>query len=156
MLCSYRPILITTSYAVLARAGYRCGSERLIKSVRAGWGQTVHVPKPGRDELVLVKITGVQVGIAESIEGFLSQSAQRSISLSGATAQYRLVPGTAADGLPLSTSTALDYPVPFNTTLSVGALAIGKAGVRPTAGEPASLTYAFYSLQIKPWSAAPK
>jgi hypothetical protein len=155
MLCSYRPILITTTYAVLARAGYRCGSERLIKSVRAGWGQTVHVPKPGRDALVLVKVTGIQVGITESVGTLLSQSAWRTISLNG-TAPNRLIPGTAGDGLPLSTSTALDYPAPFNTTFSDTTMAIGKAGVSETAGEPASITYTFYSLEIRPWSSAHK
>jgi hypothetical protein len=151
MLCDYRPILTSPYYAVLARTNFRCGPEHLIKTLKAGWGQTVSVPKPGRGQLVLLRLTGVTSGIFESANDLLAQAPIRTITLNGSPTAYRLIPAVAADGLPLATAAALDYPVPFNTALAVTKLAVGNASVTPTAGEAHSLTYSFYTMTIKPW-----
>jgi hypothetical protein len=148
MLCNYRPIFTSRRYAVLARSEDRCGTERLIETVKADWDQTIRVPKPEPDTLVLVKITGVQVGLAEQARSLLSQSSVRSISLSGGSPPNRLLAATAADGLPLRTSAGNDYPVPFEMTLDVTTLAVGKFG--QAAGNATPITYRFYSLPIKP------
>ncbi|HEY2161002.1 MAG TPA: hypothetical protein VGH24_06820, partial [Solirubrobacteraceae bacterium] len=72
----------------------------------------------------------------------LFKPAARSISLDGLPPN-RLVPGTAADGLPLRASLGMDFAPPFNIAPNPVNIAVLKEGQGPTVGGP--LTYSFYA-----------
>jgi hypothetical protein len=89
---------------------------------------------------VYVRINGVGIGGLERLRAFLFKPSERFIVLNGF--EFRLVAGTAADGLPLQASRGMDYPSPFNMAVGAKTIAVRKAGQGPTGGKP--ITFAFY------------
>jgi hypothetical protein len=145
--CHYRLLGATQTYAVLGRSVSRCGTETLLKTVRAGWRQSVAVPPPPtKNSLVLVRISGIQVGGPESITSLLWEPAPRWIRLNDGTAVW-VVEANADEGLPLLVSPKLDLPEPFSFVPEATSIAVYKNGVNTTAGQP--ITYSFYSLAIR-------
>ena len=61
-------------------------------------GTTVPVPEPGRNEVVFVRIYGAGVSGLERLSTFLLHARTRRVVVNGAQS-YRLIPGTASDGL---------------------------------------------------------
>jgi hypothetical protein len=59
---------------------------------------------------------------------------------------YRLVEGTAGDGLLLRAPAASDYPAPFNIAPGANTIAVAKGDPEPTSGTP--ITFSFYSEPI--------
>jgi hypothetical protein len=100
---------------------------------------------PNAHSFVFVRISGVQVGGLESLAALLDKPAQRDILLNGAF--YRLVEGTAADGLLLRSSSGIDYPAPWNLAPQVTTISVSEAGQPSGSGAP--ITYAFYYQDVR-------
>jgi hypothetical protein len=95
---SINPSYAATGWQVLGRTPNRCSSPQLIRSIEADPGTTVPVPEPGRNEVVFVRIYGAGVSGLERLSTFLLHARTRSVVVNGAQS-YRLIPGTASDGL---------------------------------------------------------
>ena len=98
ILCNFVPLHTSARWQVLGRTSNRCSSPQLIRSVDASPGTTVPVPEPGRDEVVFVRIYGAGVSGLERLSTFLLHARTRRVVVNGAQS-YRLIPGTATDGL---------------------------------------------------------
>ena len=98
ILCNFVPLHTSARWQVLGRTSNRCSSPQLIRSVDASPGTTVPVPEPGRNEVVFVRIYGAGVSGLERLSTFLLHARTRRVVVNGAQS-YRLIPGTASDGL---------------------------------------------------------
>jgi hypothetical protein len=126
MLCNYTPLLLTARWQVLGKVASRCGTPELIRSLHTRYGATVNIPAPKPRGVLYAKIYGAGVSGLERIRTLLYRSEFRYLTVNGA-ARYRLVPGTAADGLIMATSPNVDYPGPYG--LSPRARTIELTGV---------------------------
>lgn len=112
LLCRYRQVAAEGQWQALARVPDRCGRSRRLGLVSASTGQPVAVPSPpGAPGLVVVRIHGLEVSGLERVRTFFYRAHDRRVQLDGH--DYRLVPGTAADGLPLRATPGVDYAGPF-------------------------------------------
>jgi hypothetical protein len=146
LLCRYHALYATADFAVAGLGPDRCGAPRLLQTVHADWGQAVAVPPAaGADSLVFVRIGGVGVGGLEFVRSLLWRPSPRYVYLDGG-APHRLVPGTAADGLPLSAPAGADFPAPFNLVPGATTIAVTSGSQTHGGGEP--VTYSFYSEPI--------
>jgi len=102
-LCHFAVIEATERWQVLARRPDRCGSSRPLGSVEASSGEEVRVPAPGRQEVVWARVDGVEVSGLERLLSFVSHARTRHAVVNGGRS-YRLIPGSAADGLMLRSS----------------------------------------------------
>jgi hypothetical protein len=98
ILCNFVPLHTSPRWQVLGRTPNRCSPPQLIRSVEASSGTTVPVPPPGPDEVVFVRIQGADVSGLERLSTFLLHARTRRVIVNG-TQRYRLIPGTADDGL---------------------------------------------------------
>ena len=105
-LCNFTPLRTTERWQVLGRVPDRCGEPRPLSSAEAAAGETVEVPVASPGEVVLVEIHGAGVDGLERLRSLLFRAAPRYVNLDG-SASYRLVPGTAADGLLLAGAPAI-------------------------------------------------
>jgi hypothetical protein len=146
ILCHFVPLRVTSQWEILGRVPNRCGPARPLSTARAPLGVPVAVPRPPRpDELVFVRVGGVQVAGFEEVQAALFKSRKRHITLARRT--YRLVPGTADDGLLISAPRSGDYPGAYRLAPDVHTLS-AEIGVRsPGRGE---VRYAFFSMSITP------
>jgi hypothetical protein len=151
--CRYRPRLISPSDAILARASNRCAPPRFLGTVRAQWGQEVTVPTPHSHSFVLVDIDGTQASGFAALEGLFYKPPIRGISINGSPAN-RLVGGTAADGLPVSASPNLDFPLPYSLAPGARTLAVTTAAAIPpsspaSTGSKGAIQYTFYAVSVR-------
>jgi hypothetical protein len=146
ILCHFAPLRVTSQWEILGRVPDRCGPARPLSTARAPLGAPVAVPRPpGPDQLVFVRVEGVQVAGLEELQAALFKARKRHITLGGRT--YRLVPGTAADGLLISAPRSADDPGAYRLAPDVRTLS-AEIGVRsPGHGE---VRYAFFSMRITP------
>lgn len=141
MLCRFRPLRTTPRWQVLARADDRCGDARPLGSVETAYGERVEVPAAMEDEAVIAEIHGAGVAGTERLQALLFRARFRFVKINGGAASYRLVPGTAADGLIMSVPPVLDFPAPFS--LSPGARTLELTGA---SGE---LRVEFFALPLR-------
>jgi hypothetical protein len=145
--CRYRPLLLTSSYGIFARATNRCSPRQKLKTVEAGWGKTVQVPTPPTSRsLVLATVEGAQPSGLESLEGVLFKPTAPDITINGSP-PLRFVTGTAGDGLPLTAPSDVDYPWPYTVTPLASRIAIGRESATQPSGQ---LTYTFYAVTVRP------
>ncbi len=142
LLCNFVPLRTTHRWQVLARGPDRCGKPRLLESVEAEWNETLSVPRAGAGEVVFLRIHGAGISGLEKVRTMLFRAKPRYLVTNGAAA-YRLVPGTAADGMIMSVPRPLDLPGPA-FRLSPDAKTLSPQGV---SGE---LTFDFYAMPIRP------
>ena len=145
ILCRYRPLLGDEHYLILARASDRCSAPHWIKTVRARWGQTVHVPTPPRHSFVIGEVLGTQPAGLEKLVGVLYKPDSPGILLNGMS--FRLIAGTAADGLPLVTSPGVDFPSPYGVTAQAQTLAVTD-GSGQQSRAPDAITYKFFAISV--------
>ena len=146
LLCHYRELQRTSSLQVLARRGNRCSPPHLLARISAGWNQAVAVPAPpNTHSFVFVSIRGVQVGGLESLGALLNKPAERIVELDGNP--FRLVEGTAADGLLLRAAGGVDYPAPWNLAPGATSIAVSEGTVPPAGGKP--ISYSFYYANVR-------
>lgn len=99
MACHYRQLVAQPRWQVLGRVPDRCGEAQPLGVVRARVGETVAVPDtPGRDVLVVARIRGLDDSPLYGLRSSLLRIPEVHVALDGGR-RYRLVPGTAADGL---------------------------------------------------------
>jgi hypothetical protein len=108
MLCNFRAVRTTERWQTLERVLDRCGEPSDLGTVEGG---SIRVPRPGRDEIVIGHVDGVEVDGLERALSALHRARSRQIIVD--SAPYTLVPGTAADGLLLAASPRVDFPRPF-------------------------------------------
>ncbi|HMC49174.1 MAG TPA: hypothetical protein VKH20_00870, partial [Solirubrobacterales bacterium] len=136
MLCTYRPGLIRGSWMVLRRIPDRCGREKLLTSVSSEFGKPFEVPTPPPGNLTIARVHGVDVDGLERLRTLLFRAKPRYIEFLGGNqsastaANFRLVPGTAEDGLLISAPSAADYPEPFTLAPDPVAFTIGGPGLK--------------------------
>jgi hypothetical protein len=112
MLCHYDTLQTTADWQVLARAGSRCGAPRRIASIAATSGQVVRIPPAAPGTVVFARLHGAGVEGLERVRALLYRARSRFVVVNGGRA-YRLVPGTAEDGLLMSSGPGIDYPGPY-------------------------------------------
>jgi hypothetical protein len=102
-LCNFAVVQASERWQVLARTPNRCGRSRPLGGIEASPGEAVKVPAPGRGEVVWARVDGVEVGGLERLLAFVSHARTRHAIVNGERS-YRLIPGTATDGLMLRSS----------------------------------------------------
>jgi len=132
MLCHFRAVSTNPVWQVLARAPDRCGPPRLIGESRSRFGAAVTIPRaPDRRSAVYAVLEGVEVAGSERLANLLYRARQRTATLDG-TRSFRLVPGTAQNGLLLRVPAAADFAAPFGLDQAAGQLTV----TRGTGSQP--------------------
>ena len=138
-LCNFTVVQATERWQVLARRPDRCGPSRPVGSAEASPGEAVPVPKPGPNEVVWVRIDGAEVGGLERLLSFVSHPRTRHVILDGERS-YRLIPGTATDGLMLASSDGIGGQGAFAQIPQAKTIAVTGVGE--------DLHYSFYAMPV--------
>ena len=141
VVCNFAPLRTTKSWQVLARIPDRCGHEEFLTEAKGGPGTVISVPPSGPGEMVLMRVHGLGVSGLERLRALLWRPGFRFAHLNGDTVTYRLVPGTAADGLMVSPAPGLDSAGAFAQIPSVQDISIE--------GVSRQLTYDFYRVPVR-------
>jgi hypothetical protein len=113
LLCNFQARASDPLWQAVVRTAPRCGREQPLGAVTARLGSTVRVPAaPDGHSLVLARIDGIGVGGLEKLRAIAFRALTRTVVLDGGR-RFRLVPGTAADGLIMSVPRAADFPAPL-------------------------------------------
>lgn len=140
--CNFRPTLTVGIWQVLARIPDRCSGPELISSVAAEPGRSVRIPQARRDELIVLRLGGIEIEGLERLRLLLWRPPQRSAVLNDAVATTPLVPDTGEDGLIVSGDRALD---------SAGAFAqLPEVKTMSVEGVERQLQFDFYRVEVKP------
>ena len=138
-LCNFVPLDTTARIQVLGRVPDRCAEPVEVGSVSSSYGEAVDVPEAGPGEVVFVRIEGAEVSGFESLRALLYRAKYRFLQVDDRR-RYRLVPGTAADGLMLRGDRGV---------LGTGAFAQApQAKTIRLLGEGGDLEYDFYSMAV--------
>jgi hypothetical protein len=87
-------------------------------------GTAAPVPAaPDAHSIVLARIDGIGVGGLEKLRAIAFRALTRTAVLDGGR-RFRLVPGTAADGLIMSVPAAADFPAPLGLDQHARTLAV--------------------------------
>ncbi len=140
MLCNYVPLQTTARWQVLAKIPNRCGAPRLIRSIDARYGETVGIPAAPVGRVLYAKIHGAGVSGLERIRTLLYRAKYRFAVVNGDRV-YRLVPGTAGDGLLMNAASGADYRGPFALSPAVHTIAL--------TGSSGPLRIDLYSMQVQ-------
>lgn len=140
-LCNFKPLHTTERWQVLGRVPDRCGEPELVESVDSAFGETVDVPQPAPGEVVFARIDGAEVSGLEKLRTLLFRSRFRYAVVNGEIS-YRLVPGTAGDGLLMAGSPKLVGEGPWAD--APGAETIELTGI------DGDLRYDFYAMSVRP------
>lgn len=141
MLCNYVPLETTARWQVLGKVPDRCGVPQRVGSTNARYGDPVTLPAARPGGVVFARLHGVDVSGLERLRTFAYRASLRYVVVNG-TATYRLVPGTAKDGLIMSAAPRVDYPAPF-------ALAPGARTIELT-GRSGEVRVDLYWMQVRP------
>jgi hypothetical protein len=152
MLCRYRQLRATAVWQVLGAGPNRCTAAVLLGAIKANWGEAVSVPPPPNPHsFVFVDISGVQVDGFGELADLLDKPATRTVVLDGTP--FRLVEGTAGDGLLLRAAAGADYPPPFNLAPNATTIAVEKGDSNVGSGDP--LRFSFYAQSVARAPASP-
>jgi hypothetical protein len=143
--CRYDEVAATTRWEVLALTSRRCGTPERLATVVAQPGEPVAVPtdpRPGR--FVIVRVHGIDDSPLDRVITTLSKSSEWYVTLNG-TDKFRLVPGTAGDGLLMATPTSIVRSEGFAFGPPTRSIAIAP---RNTVPKPGPLTFEFLSVPL--------
>jgi hypothetical protein len=140
ILCNFVPLHTSARWQVLGRTSNRCSPPQLIRSVDASSGTTVRVPAPGRNEVVFVRIYGAGVSGLERLTTLLLHARTRRMIVNGSQS-YRLIPGTASDGLLLWGSDRIAAGAGFSQ--------IPQARTIEVTGANGDLRFSFFSMRVR-------
>jgi hypothetical protein len=140
-ICRFVPLHTTDRWQVLGRRPDRCGDPVPIGTVRTRFGETVSVPAPGAREIVYARVAGVGVEGLERLRALFWRPRSRYAIVNGSS-RYRLVPGTAEDGLLLRASQRLVDAEPFFPVPQARTIALTGTG-----GE---LRFRFFRMMVRP------
>jgi hypothetical protein len=145
--CHFRPVATSFEWQVLARTGNRCGPMVPAGSVDSSFGQSVTVPPPGPGEVVLVRIHGAGVHGLERLRSLVFRPKERRVQ--AGRGSYRLVPGTAGDGLMLRAGPGVpDASGRFSQVPRIRRLEL--------TGTSGDLRFDFFRMKVRPWRSAPR
>ena len=145
--CRYDELAANDRWQALGRTARSCGAPEVISTASARAGESVAVPpetRPGR--FVIVRITGFPDGILDKLRTLAFRADEWYVEMPD-RGRFRLVPGTADDGLLLALPSGLNaHPRfafgPAITSLTVSAGRYGDAS-------DALLTYEFLSVPLQ-------
>jgi hypothetical protein len=143
--CRYEQVAVSTVWQVLARTGRSCGAPEALATLSAHAGAAVEVPVEARTgRFVIVKVGGLEPTVLGQLREALAKAPDWYVTLDGT--RYRLVPGTAGDGLLLAVPRSADGtgPFAFGPPIRTITIAAGPTG-RDSA---ATLTYEFLSVPL--------
>ena len=144
MLCNYRAVRTTRRWQVLYPTADRCGQVRRVGHLQIETGRPIRVPSPPPGAFVFARIHGLGVSGLEQLRTFLYRARQRTATVNG-TRTWRVVPGTAADGLILAAAPGVDFPPPFALAPRAHTLTL------EVAGDPGrEIEIDFYAQEIAP------
>ncbi|HMU28362.1 MAG TPA: hypothetical protein PKA65_13255, partial [Solirubrobacterales bacterium] len=116
-------------------------------SVDSSFGQSVTVPPPGPGEVVLVRIHGAGVHGLERLRSLVFRPKERRVQ--AGRGSYRLVPGTAGDGLMLRAGPGVpDASGRFSQVPRIRRLEL--------TGTSGDLRFDFFRMKVRPWRSAPR
>ncbi len=142
-LCRYREIAANARWQVLADTGLACGAPRAIGTVTAARGETISVPAaPSANDIVIVRVRGLDDGIAGKLRSVVWKGPQWEVTLDGAG--YRLVAATTGDGLVMSVPAAAQGSAPFAFGSPIQTIAIRESG----SSGGGHLTYEFDAVPL--------
>lgn len=129
MACHYVQSGVQGGWQLLSRTPSRCGAEQPLGTVHATVGQAVTVPAAGApDRIVLARIHGLDTSLAYRLRAQLLKIPPITIVVDRTTS-YRLVPGTAGDGLVLAAPrSALGWSPPFAFPSAASTLEVHASG----------------------------
>ena len=108
MLCRYDELAADDRWQALGRTARTCGAGEALGTVSARAGESVPVPPERRpDRFVVVRITGFPDGIIDRLRALVFRADEWYVELPD-RGRFRLVPGTADDGLLLAVPAGLD------------------------------------------------
>jgi hypothetical protein len=143
MLCHFRVPTIIGRWALLDRVAPRCGAPRALATVRAKLGRPAAVPPaPDAASVVFVRIDGIAVSGLERLRAALYRALPRTVFLDGGRF-FRLVPGTAADGLVLRVPKRADFPAPFSLDQGTNTLTVARGA------DHGDIRLRFYAMRIR-------
>jgi hypothetical protein len=144
-LCRYDEIVAGERWQVLGSTGRSCGPPTLLSRVEARAGEAVVVPAPpSGDDLVIARVHGVEGGLVERIRTALWEATEWYVRIEGR--DFRLVPGTADQGLVLAVPPAAQGSEPFAFGPPIESIAV-RAGKRGDESDD-TLTYEFFAVPL--------
>lgn len=145
MLCNFRATQTAEHWQRLARSAPRCGKEQPLRTTKARLGAPTQIPPaPDSSSVVFVRIDGIAVGGLEKIRTTLYRAKLRMLVLDG-TRPYRLIPGTAEDGLVLRVPKSADFPAPFGLDQNARTMTV----TRGTKTQDGEVSLSFVALPIR-------
>lgn len=145
--CNFVPIRVVPAWQVLERIPNRCDIPEAILSVEGRPGEEIQVPQAHRDEIVILKLEGVEIEGLEKIKSLLWKPPIRTAVLNSGEVTYRLVPGTTGDGLIVSRDPSLDGTGGFEELPQLEHIRIE--------GVSRPLRFNFYRIKVSPRSDRP-
>jgi hypothetical protein len=140
--CRYDEVAASTGWEVLALTARKCGAAEPLASVDSATGTTVTIPSNGTaGRFVIVRIHGIGSPV-DSLVTALFKAPEWYITVDGA--RFRLVPGTAMDGLLLAVPASIARSPGFEfgpprTTISV----------ERGDGAPRAVTFEFLTVPVR-------
>ena len=143
--CRYDEIAANQRWEVLAPAGRRCGTPEPLATVTAKAGEVVTVPTdPRPDRIVIVRVHGVDDSLLDRIVTTVYKASEWYVTL-GEIGTYRLVPGTAQDGLLMAVPATIHRSAGFAFGPPITSISIAERDRFPA---PGPLTYEFLSVPL--------
>jgi hypothetical protein len=141
MLCHYRPARTTTAWQVLYPTPNRCGTAHLLTRVETETGAGVRIPPAADGQIVFARIRGLGVEGLEALRTTLYRARDRWATVDGGRF-WRVVPGTAEDGLILRAGKDADFPAPFALAPQARSVSFEISGARK------QIEVAFYAQTV--------
>jgi hypothetical protein len=111
MLCNYDAVRTTERWQVLAKVADRCGQSRLLATIHANRSRPIVLPRAPAHAITFVKIAGAET-LRDRLRGLVYRGDMQYLIVNGMRS-YRLVAGTADDGLLTDVPTGSDFAAPF-------------------------------------------
>jgi hypothetical protein len=145
ILCHFVPLRTTSRWQVLGRIPNRCGRGRSAGTVHADSGEPVRIPEPAKGEVMFVRIHNAEVHGLERLRNLLYKAEFRIAVLDGSR-NFRLIPGTASDGLLLRGPPSLAGRGPFAQIPQARTIALN--------GPDDDMRFEFFSMPVRRVGAA--
>ncbi len=145
--CRYDELAANDRWQALGRTARSCGAPEVISTASARAGEAVAVPTETRPRrFVTVRITGFPDGILDRLRTLAFRADEWYVELPD-RGRFRLVPGTADDGLLLAVPDEVSAHPRFRFGPAIQALTVS-AGRYGDASD-AVLTYEFLSVPLQ-------
>ncbi len=139
LLCNYVALQSTPRWQVLGKGRDRCGAPRLLRTDQAGNGTPIRIPDPRPGTIVYAELGRAGVSGLERLRTLVYRADFRYLTVN-AGAVYRLVPGTAGDGLLMSAAPGADFPAPFGLSPRAHTISLD--------GMPGTVTVRLFEMRV--------